>query len=63
MAALLFKAQLINQAGIPQAEVARILFGVDSPQEKEAIFRALCQKAYPHLQIQEPLSIAPAKLP
>lgn len=62
MAALLFKAQLVNQAGVPQAEFARILFGVDSPEDKEKTFRAICKTAYPHLHIQEPVSITPAKL-
>ncbi|GAB4006583.1 hypothetical protein GCM10028808_08750 [Spirosoma migulaei] len=62
MAALLFKAQLVNQAGVPVAEFARILFGVDSPKEKEKTFRAICKTAYPQLHIQEPLSVSPAKL-
>ncbi|GAB2564701.1 hypothetical protein [Spirosoma aerophilum] len=62
MAALLFKAQLIDQAGIQQAELARILYGVDSPEEKEKTFRAICQSRHPQLRIQEPLSISPAKL-
>ena len=62
MAALLFKAQLLDQAGSPEAELARILFGVDSPQEKEKTFRALCQRLYPHLLIQEPIHVSPAKL-
>jgi len=59
MAALLFKAQLLNQAGIPEAELAKILFGVDSPEEKERVFRTLCKEKYPHLSIQEPLSVSP----
>lgn len=62
MAALLFKAQLVNQAGIQEAELARILYGVDSPEEKEKTFRAICRSRYPQLRIQEPLSISPAKL-
>lgn len=62
MAALLFKAQLLNQAGVLTAEFARILFGVDSPEEKEKTFRAICKTVYPQLRIQEPLSISPAKL-
>lgn len=62
MAALLFKAQLVNQTGTPQAELARILFGVDSPDEKEKTFRAICKRLYPHLRIQEPLNISPATL-
>ena len=61
MAALLFRAQLVNQAGELEAELARILFGVDSPEEKEKLFRATCETLYPHLRIQEPLSISPAK--
>ena len=61
MVALLFKAQLVNQAGIQEAELARILYGVDSPEEKEETFRAVCQSRYPHLRIQEPISISPAK--
>lgn len=62
MAALLFKAQLINQTGEPQAELARILFGVDSPEDKEKTFRAICKTVYPHLRIQEPVTITLAKL-
>jgi hypothetical protein len=62
MAALLFKAQLVDQAGTQQAELARILYGVDSPEEKETTFRAICRTRYPQLRIQEPLSISPAKL-
>jgi hypothetical protein len=62
MAALLFKAQLVNQAGTPTAEFARILFGVDSPEAKEKTFRAIGKRAFPQLRIQEPLSISPAKL-
>lgn len=62
MAALLFKAQLVNQAGVPTAEFARILFGVDSPDEKEKTFRAICKMAYPQLRIQEPFSISLTKL-
>lgn len=54
MAALLLKAQLVNQAGVIQAEFARILFGVDSPDNKEKTFRAICKTTYPHLRIQEP---------
>ncbi|RZK27947.1 MAG: hypothetical protein EOO61_22735 [Hymenobacter sp.] len=60
MAALLFKAQLLNQAGVPEAELARILFGVDSPEEKEKTFRTICQTKYPHLHIQEPVSVSPS---
>lgn len=62
MAALLFKAQLVDQAGTKQAELARILYGVDSPEEKEKTFRAICRNRYPQLRIQEPISIAPATL-
>ena len=62
MAALLLKARLLNQAGLPTAEFARILFGVGSPQEKEKTVRSICQTVYPQLRIQEPLSITPAKL-
>jgi|GEM_PF-5591490 len=62
MAALLFKAKLVNQAGVLEAELAKILFGVDSPEEKEKMFRTTCETTYPHLLIQEPLSISPAKL-
>ncbi|WP_461117779.1 hypothetical protein [Spirosoma jeollabukense] len=62
MAALLFNAQLVNQAGVSTAERTRILFGVDSPEEKEKTFRPICNTAYPQLRIQEPLSISPAKL-
>ncbi len=62
MAALLFKAQLVNQAGILEAELARILFGVDSPEEKEKTFRLICETTHPHLRIQEPLSVSPSKL-
>ena len=62
MVALLFKAQLVNQEDVPTAEFARILFGVDSPDEKEKTFRAICKTTYPQLRIQEPLSISPAKL-
>ena len=61
MAALLFKAQLLNQAGTVEAELARILYGVDSPEEKEQTFRAVCQRLYPHLLIQEPIHVSPAK--
>ena len=42
MAAILFKAQLVNQHGELVTELARILFGVDSLPEKEVCFRALC---------------------
>jgi hypothetical protein len=62
MAALLFKAQLVNQTGVHTAEFARILFGVDSPEEKEKTFRTICKTVYPQLSIQEPLIISPAKL-
>lgn len=62
MASLLFKAQLIDQAGQSRMQVARILFGVDSPEEKEKKFRLICKSKYPHLRIQEPLSITPAVL-
>ena len=61
MAALSFKAQLLNQAGVPEAELARILFGVDSPEEKETTFRTICRTKYLHLTIQEPLIVSPAK--
>lgn len=60
MAALLFKAQLINQDQEVKAELARILFGVDSIEDKEKAFRAICQTVYPNLRIREPLSISPA---
>lgn len=62
MASLLFKAQLIDQAGKSSIQVARILFGVDSPEEKEKTFRLICKSKYPHLAIQEPISIIPAPL-
>ncbi|RZK29696.1 MAG: hypothetical protein EOO61_20310 [Hymenobacter sp.] len=60
MATLLFKARLVDQSGVVRAEFARILFGVDSPDEKANTFRAICKTLYPDLHIQEPLSIAPA---
>ncbi|RZK43280.1 MAG: hypothetical protein EOO61_05030 [Hymenobacter sp.] len=62
MASLLFKAQLIDQTDEPHVQLARILFGVDSPEEKEKTFRLICKSKYPHLRIQEPLSITPAPL-
>lgn len=62
MAALLFEAQLVDEKGDPCAQLARILFGVDSIEEKEASFRERCQQKYPHLRIQEPITISPAKL-
>lgn len=61
MAALLFKAQLINQDQEVTAELARILFGVDSPEEKEKTFRAICETVYPQLSVREPISISPAR--
>ncbi|AUD06760.1 hypothetical protein [Spirosoma pollinicola] len=61
MVTLLFKAQLVDGQGIVSAEVARILFGVDSVDQKEALFRELCQQKYPHLRIAEPILITPAK--
>ncbi len=62
MAALLFKAQYIGQDQEVKAELARILFGIDSVEDKEKAFRALCQTVYPNLHIREPLSISPANL-
>ncbi|QJD81609.1 hypothetical protein [Spirosoma rhododendri] len=62
MAALLFKAQLIDPNQEVKAELARILFGVDSLEDKEKTFRAICKSIYPHLSIQEPLSISPANI-
>ena len=61
MATLLFKAQLVDSQGTPCAEVAKILFGVDSVEQKEALFREICQQKYPHLQLLEPILITPVK--
>jgi hypothetical protein len=60
MASVLFKAQLIDEAGKARIQVARILFGVDSPQEKEKSFRMICKSKYPYWHIQEPLGITSA---
>ncbi|RZK35617.1 MAG: hypothetical protein EOO61_11630 [Hymenobacter sp.] len=62
MASILFKAQLVNTANKSSTQVARILFGVNSIEEKEKEFRLICRSKYPQHQIQEPLSITPALL-
>lgn len=61
MAAILFKAHLVDEHNQIQAELARILFGVNSLAEKEQAFRHLCAQKYSHLRITEPLSMAPAR--
>ena len=62
MAAVLFEARLIDEKGNSSAQLARILFGVDSVEKKEESFRELCQQKHPHLRIQEPITVSPARL-
>ncbi|ADB42979.1 hypothetical protein Slin_7036 (plasmid) [Spirosoma linguale DSM 74] len=62
MTALLFEARLVNQTGAVEVQFARVIYGVDSPEEKEKTFRAICRSRYPQLRILEPISVSPATL-
>ena len=61
MPAVLFQARLVDKHGHPSAELTKILFGVNSVEEKEHSFRDLCKQKYPQLLIKEPIRMAPAK--
>ncbi|GAB3639758.1 hypothetical protein [Spirosoma arcticum] len=62
MAAIVFKAQLVDETGNYPADFVRILFGADSLEEKEKSFREICKQNYPDLTIEEPITIATSKL-
>ena len=62
MAAIVFKARLVDETGNRPADFARVLFGADSLEEKEKSFREICKQNYPNLTIEELITIAKSKL-
>ena len=57
MSSVLFEARLTNSPLGGVVSFSCVLFGADSVEQKEQLFRAMCQSKYPYWQIHEPLII------
>ncbi|RZK30574.1 MAG: hypothetical protein EOO61_19105 [Hymenobacter sp.] len=57
MTSVLFEARLTNATQGSVISFSCILFGPDSVEQKEKLFRAMCQSKYPYWQIEEPLTV------